>query len=520
MSAEKLQRRTASPIRSPAPSRTSSRCSDGVRCGWVRGGAARTGCEGTAVHEIGVFAVLVMEITLILPWFRSLTAHTQALTTLGALALLLGAAVLAMALVRAGQSVGRTEGIRRAILLGGLAVYVTVAIRVVVYRGVPVGVLQLIIDSFRSFESVLTLVPSELVVVLAVLYAWRRGVVVASKDVLDAGWTAHRMRVGILAHIVFGLIFRSSGGARLLEILPLYFGAGLTGVATSRADGLVLRGAGKSPFAWEWLTGILGVVVGTVGLGLGVAGALASPPATWIAVWIGERALDGVEILLQLAKPLILGIATILERLIDWLIDVTAFQPTLIRLQEGLPRAPTPTPEPSAPASWLDPYAAPLQIIGTTMLVVFLALIAVRLSRRLARPALSLEDDRAEALSAPPPRLPPLRGILSKAKTALEQARHLGRRSLAAAAAVRRIYARLLALAEARGRARAAAETPREFMPQLWALFPNHRHEVGIITEEYLRIRYGEYPEAEEAVARVRAAWSAVLEEARGGVVR
>ena len=519
MSAERLQRRTASPIRSPAPSRTSSRCSDGVRCGWVRGGAARTGCEGTAVHEIGVFAVLVMEITLILPWFRSLTAHTQALTTLGALALLLGAAVLAMALVRAGQSVGRAEGIRRAILLGGLAVYVTVAIRVVVYRGVPVGVLQLIIDSFRSFESVLTLVPSELVVVLAVLYAWRRGVVVASKDVLDAGWTAHRMRVGILAHIVFGLIFRSSGGARLLEILPLYFGAGLTGVATSRADGLVLRGAGKSPFAWEWLTGILGVVVGTVGLGLGVAGALASPPATRIAAWIGERALDGVEILLQLAKPLILGIAVILERLIDWLIDVTAFQPTLIRLQEGLPRAPTPTPEPSAPASWLDPYAAPLQIIGTTMLVVFLALIAVRLSRRLARPPLSLGDDRAEALSAPPPRLPPLRGILAKAKTALEQARHLGRRSLAAAA-VRRIYARLLALAEARGRARAAAETPREFMPQLWALFPNHRHEVEIITEEYLRIRYGEYPEAEEAVARVRAAWSAVLEEARGGVVR
>ena len=44
MSAERLQRRTASPIRSPAPSRTSSRCSDGVRCGWVRGGAARTGC--------------------------------------------------------------------------------------------------------------------------------------------------------------------------------------------------------------------------------------------------------------------------------------------------------------------------------------------------------------------------------------------------------------------------------------------------------------------------------------------
>ncbi|HLB63458.1 MAG TPA: DUF4129 domain-containing protein, partial [Anaerolineales bacterium] len=372
---------------------------------------------------------------------------------------------------------------------------------------------------FRSFESVLTLVPSELVVVLAVLYAWRRGVVVASKDVLDAGWTAHRMRVGILALIAFALIFRSSGGARLLEILPLFFGAGLTGVAMSRADGLVLRGAGKSPFAWEWLTGILGVVVGTVGLGLGVAGALASPPATWIAVWIGERALDGVEILLQLAKPLILGIATILERLIDWLIDVTNFQPTLIRLQEGLPRAPTPTPEPSAPASWLDPYAAPLQIIGTTMLVVFLALIAVRLSRRLARPPLSLGDDRAEALSAPPPRLPPLRGILAKAKTALEQARHLGRRSLAAAA-VRRIYARLLALAEARGRARAAAETPREFMPQLWALFPNHRHEVEIITEEYLRIRYGEYPEAEEAVARVRAAWSAVLEEARGGVVR
>jgi hypothetical protein len=469
------------------------------------------------VHEVGAIAVLGMELALVVPWFRSLTIHTQSLATPSALALLLSAALAAMMIGRASQAFRFSDGLRRALLLAALAAFLLGAIRIVLYREVPVGILDLIVASFSSFDSVLTIVPTELVVILAVLYAWRRGVVVASLDVLDAGWTAHRLRLGILACVAFGLIYGAGGAARLLEILPIYFGSGLVGVALSRADGLLrIRGAGRSPFAWEWLAGIVGLVVGTVGLGLAAAQAMASPPAARLAAWVGQRVLDGAEFLLRLASPLILGIATLLERLIAWLIRVTRFNPALIQLRNVVPRVPTPTPEAPASVAWLEPYTGPLQIVGTATLIVLLALVAVRVSRALGRKTPAPWDDHSDALPTQAPRLPALRGILARARSGLEGAGRLGRR-LFAAAAIRRIYAHLLALAEARGSRRAPAETPREFMRQLWALFPSRREEIEVITEEYLRVRYGEYPESIEAVARVRQAWSAVVEEARRG---
>jgi hypothetical protein len=221
--------------------------------------------------------------------------------------------------------------------------------------------------------------------------------------------------------------------------------------------------------------------------------------------------------LLRLGRPLILGIVTVLDRLLTWLVEITRFDPALLRLRELLPEVPAPAPEPSPAPGILAPYRAPLQVIGTTVVIALLAVLAVGASRRYSRRRRSLLwEDRSEGLPLRPPRASRLRGILAVAQSRFGRVRRFGRHLLAAAA-IRRIYARLLDLAEARGRRRAPAETPREFMPQLWALFPDLRAEVELITEEYLRVRYGEYPEAVEAVARVRAAWSELLRAARRG---
>ena len=481
------------------------------------GGRRARATPRVPVREIGALAVLGMETAVLVPWFRSLTAPTQALGTYGALLLMMAVAALAMALARAAAVFGLGAGARRAMLLTALAAVLLAAIRIVVYRDSSVGIVGLVLGSFSSFESVITVVPVELVVVLGGLYCWRRGIVASAPDALDPGWIAYKMRLGILAHVAFALIYGLSGAGRLLEILPFYFGAGLTGIAMSRADALMrLRGAGRSPFAWQWVGGILALTGGTVALGIGVANALVSPPAFQLAERAGETALRGVEFLLRLASPLILGIVTLLDRFMRWVLEVTRFDPTLLRLRELIPLVSAPTTEASPPPGLLEPYRAPLQVIGTTLLIVLLAVLAVRASRRSTRKGCPPWEDQADALAPRALRPLSLRGILARAQARVDGARRFGGRFLAAAA-VRRIYARLLALAEARGRTRAPAETPREFMPQLWALFPSHRAEVEVITEEYLRVRYGEYPEAAEAVARVRAAWSVLLEEARLG---
>jgi hypothetical protein len=465
-----------------------------------------------SVHEIGIAGLLVMEIATVVPWFRSLTVPTSALTTAGALGLLLGAALTAMILAR----LTRAAKWRGAALLLALLGALLLSLRIVIYRGVPVGILELVVRSFGSFATVLTLVPAELVVVLAVLYAWRRGVSAASDPALDPGRTAYRMRLGILASVAYGLVYGEGGTGRLLEILPLYFAAGVTAVAMSRADGLRrFRGGPRSPFTWQWQAAVLGLVLSTVALGVVVASALASAPAMRAAQGAVRWILEGAHILLLAIGPVIVWIAILIERVVVWAAQTVPLEPALLQLREAILEIPRPTPETPAAESWLEPYGPSLQILGTALGVLLLTLLAIRIRRSLM-PGGRLGEDRSERLPVLLPHAPDLRGILARVEASLEGVRRFGRRFFAAAV-IRRIYAQLLSLAESRGRRREPAQTPREFMPELWAIFPHHREDVQLITEEYLKVRYGEYPEEDETVVGVRAAWARLVGEARRG---
>jgi hypothetical protein len=451
-----------------------------------------------------------MEIVCIVPWVRSLTVPTSSLTTVEAITLLLGAGSAAMVLAR----LIRRPGTRAAVLLAALLGYLLLALRIVIYRGAPVRFGDLILRSFASFASVLTLVPAELIVILAVVFAWRRGVAGASDPVLDPSSTAHRVRLGVLAHVAFAVIYGAGGAARLLEVLPLYFAAGLTAVAMSRADGLRrFRDAARSPFTLPWLAGVLSLVLGTVALGVVVAGLLSSPPFLEGARGIARRLVQGAQLILVAVGPAVVWIVTLLERAVAWTSRAFDLGPALVRLRGAIPEIPQPAPEPPVEESWLEPYGPSLQILATTLAVVVLVLVAIRV-RQVTRGEGHSREGRSERIPAAVPQRPDLRGILARARAGLDRARRLRRRFLAAAA-IRRIYAQLLVLAQNRGRPRQPAQTPREFMPDLWALFPGRREDVELITEEYLKVRYGEYPEAVETVAAVRAAWSRLTGEVR-----
>jgi len=68
---------------------------------------------------------------------------------------------------------------------------------------------------------------------------------------------------------------------------------------------------------------------------------------------------------------------------------------------------------------------------------------------------------------------------------------------------IRRAYARLLELSAARGQARLPSQTPLEFLPALVQAFPGKDAETNLITQAYLKIRYGQYPEILDDVQRV-----------------
>jgi hypothetical protein len=75
---------------------------------------------------------------------------------------------------------------------------------------------------------------------------------------------------------------------------------------------------------------------------------------------------------------------------------------------------------------------------------------------------------------------------------------------------IRQIYTELLALGAALRRPRAVGSTPLEFLPEMHAALPESISDLDAITAMYLKVRYGEYSEAEIDVPMAESAWKRV----------
>ncbi|MEZ4589941.1 MAG: DUF4129 domain-containing protein [Chloroflexota bacterium] len=80
------------------------------------------------------------------------------------------------------------------------------------------------------------------------------------------------------------------------------------------------------------------------------------------------------------------------------------------------------------------------------------------------------------------------------------------------AVTIRRIYRNMLRAADASGYPRLETETPYEFLRTLALAWPNHRAETRLITDAYVKIRYGELPETKEEIQAIKTAWQ-ILEK-------
>ena len=57
---------------------------------------------------------------------------------------------------------------------------------------------------------------------------------------------------------------------------------------------------------------------------------------------------------------------------------------------------------------------------------------------------------------------------------------------------------------------RLPSATPLEFLPQLQDLFPGQEKLLDVITQAYLKVRYGELPETYEEVQNVLTGWEQI----------
>jgi hypothetical protein len=146
-------------------------------------------------------------------------------------------------------------------------------------------------------------------------------------------------------------------------------------------------------------------------------------------------------------------------------------------------------------------------IIGLMLIIVLL----LRLGQRVRRERMGVGEERDWLLS---------RGDLLKLlrKALRDGLRQLGhnlsalvnasaRRRKRAAERIRRIYADLMGLVDEMGHPRVPAQTPLEFLATLDGIFPEMKTQTRVITNAYLRVRYGEIPETSDEIAEVETAW-------------
>ncbi|HUM72409.1 MAG TPA: DUF4129 domain-containing protein, partial [Chloroflexota bacterium] len=75
------------------------------------------------------------------------------------------------------------------------------------------------------------------------------------------------------------------------------------------------------------------------------------------------------------------------------------------------------------------------------------------------------------------------------------------------AVSIRRIYKQMMELAEAHGYPKLETQTPYEYLPTLDQAWPQNRPDTRLITDAYVKVRYGEIPETETEMEAIRQAW-------------
>lgn len=366
-------------------------------------------------------------------------------------------------------------------------------------------------NAIRGWRDATAVIPGQFLIALTVLLVWWRGLSL-SRQHIGPFLVQRNFRLGIAILSVFGvLIARTSGGVQPLWVYTLFLFSGLLALGAARIAILeAFKGAEPTPFNRRWLSGVTLGILSVLGTALLIALVLMGQMDR-LAGWLQ----DAVYFLgLVLLSPLIL-LASLLSMLWG-------------RFASAAPTVPppsfTPVPEPESPyipsgqittlinqgsADLLEAFKFVL-IWGSVFLAILLLIILVR---RLLVTNLQANEYKQDQLSAYERLgdLPALlrASLLGDARQALEGlSKRLNRgERVMAAARIRRIYSQLLDLSKDLGALRPASKTPLEFLNVLEMVFPGLSEDLRIITDAYIRVRYGEYPETQQQVDAVEKAW-------------
>jgi len=447
--------------------------------------------------QLAVFLLVIVELCWVLPWFRMVMQVTTAAPIWEA-ALVLGGIMLAA--YGLGYVLDALRLMKNIQLVGfGILLAVSLLLAENLLLQKPV---------FGAVNGLARLDPGAVLVLFFVIWIWWRGLTL-SQDVLRPTTAWRRFELGLLFFMAYLFIasqvefYRPGFG-----IFILFLFSGLLAVVFARVSYVgINKGSSKNPFDLRWLSSIFGILGATVALAALVGSLLTGQYRLLL-----DSLAEAIKLLIA-ATVFILGLpgllaSYLLSPLMPWIKGILS-KP----LGTLFPENPTGLPYPLGQTDYeLAPLPVSIQTICFWALILLVVVVLVARIRR------KLQERRRSTIYEPELLLKKgeAREIIRKA---LQDALNglVGRfrpaRRLIVAARIRRIYTQLMDLCEELNCPRPASTTPYEFLPDLGELFTTQTEDLRLITEAYVRVRYGEFPESNAEIEPVESAWQRLQEE-------
>lgn len=459
---------------------------------------------------MAVVGMMVMELSVIIPWFRSLTPDTLAIPPVQAM-LILGIVMEASHIIARSMNYLFVKiNLQRSIFLVYLFLAVLIGLRYLLYETERVGIFDLIYRPIQAFTDWRTFIPPELIIVLTVFLTTWRGISLAQKYIEPIS-VKKDFLIGVMALILFAFINTAVTGETPGGFMYLFLSAGLFSMASSRIYSIShLRGGTKNPFDLKWFFGLSLTVFSVITVSTLLVWLLSNRLA--IIQGIGGLILGFFAlILLVFSSPLFYlaqqlaegspGISDSIGRLLE---SLSSFREMISGFSQRIL-----TTEQLSFLFSLISTIKPL-LLWVLVGVVLIVLLSVIRRWKLREREISAEIDETMSLSVD--FLGLIRNFLDaslqKIKDGLNsEARIRSERVQLVAARIRRIYTQLMNLAAELGAPRSKSQTPLEFLPILTSLFPQYQDYLLKITEAYLKVRYGELAETEEEIRTIEDAW-------------
>ena len=448
--------------------------------------------------------LVVVELCWVVPWYRTVIQITYVASPVKASLVLGGVMLAAYLFAQALESLRLIRGLQFGILVFLFLISLLVSMRILLNSPI-----------ISAVSGMVRLDPGAVLVVFTVLWVWWRGLTLG-RDTIKPIVAWRRFELGLLFFMarIFILVRMHAVNFRATSELGLFIFflfAGLLSVVFARISYVgVSHGFQKNPFDRRWFVTTLGVLFLTVSVSAVLGGLLSGQYSVLFALLA-----DAVKFLVAV---LIFVVS------LPWLFLSYLFVPLYPLIRRGLEN-PTPLPSDIYPINpGLNPpvnqvpQAGPLPasmvtIIFWSLILLIIISLLIR-ARRAGGRSRRLQNNSQESLLKPGEARHLLRKALRDTADGLANRLRPARRILAAAR-IRRIYAQLLDLSAELDSPRAVGQTPLEFLPELGKLFTDLNSDLEVITDAYIKIRYGNYPENQDEVEAVESSWQRIATEGK-----